>query len=89
MNESGLPGFEVTSWYGILAPAGTPAPIVAKINRDMVATLQDPQVRSQIAAQGADPVGNSAADFNAFISRELVKWARLIKEANIKAEPGG
>jgi len=89
MNESGLPGFEVTSWYGILAPAGTPAPIVAKINRDMVATLQDPQVRSQIAAQGADPVGNSAAEFNAFISRELVKWARLIKEANIKAEPGG
>ncbi len=89
MHESGLPGFEVTSWYGILVPAGTPAAIVTKLNRDIVATLQDPVVRSQIAAQGADPVGNSAAEFNSFISRELVKWAKLIKDANIKAEPGG
>lgn len=89
MHEAGLPGFEVTSWYGILVPAGTPAVIVAKLNKDIVATLKDPQVRSQIAAQGADPVGNSAAEFNSFISRELVKWAKLIKEANIKAEPGG
>ncbi|NBR29935.1 MAG: tripartite tricarboxylate transporter substrate binding protein, partial [Betaproteobacteria bacterium] len=72
-----------------LVPAGTPAVIVAKLNKDIVATLKDPQVRSQIAAQGADPVGNSAAEFNSFISRELVKWAKLIKEANIKAEPGG
>ena len=65
MNEAGVPGFEVTSWYGILAPAGTPATIVAKLNRDIVATLKDPQVRSQIAAQGADPVGNSAGEFAA------------------------
>ena len=89
MNEAGVAGYEITSWYGILAPAGTPAAIVAKLNKDIVATLKDPQVRSQIAAQGADPVGNSAAEFNGFISRELVKWAKLIKEANIKAEPGG
>jgi tripartite-type tricarboxylate transporter receptor subunit TctC len=89
MNEAGVPGFEVTSWYGILVPAGTPAAIVAKLNRDIVATLKDPNVRSQIAAQGADPVGNSAAEFSAFISRELVKWAKLIKEAGIKAEPSG
>ena len=81
-----MPGFEVTSWYGILVPAGTPAAIVAKLNRDIVATLKDPNVRSQIAAQGADPVGNSAAEFSAFISRELVKWAKLIKEAGIKVE---
>ncbi len=89
MNEAGVPGFEVTSWYGIMVPAGTPAAIVNKLNRDIVAALQDPQVRSQISAQGADPVGNSAADFTAFINRELVKWAKLIKEANIRAEPGG
>ena len=86
MNEAGVPGFEVTSWYGILAPAGTPPAIVAKLNRDIVATLQDPAVRSQIAAQGADPVGNKADEFAAFISRELVKWARLVKEANIRPE---
>ena len=52
-------------------------------------TILVDEVRSQIAAQGADPVGNSAAEFNAFISRELVKWAKLIKEAGIKAEPSG
>lgn len=86
MNEAGIAGYEVTSWYGILAPAGTPAAIVAKLNRDIVATLQDPTVRSQIAAQGADPVGNKADEFAAFISRELVKWARLVKEANIRPE---
>ena len=89
MSEAGVPGYEITSWYGILAPAGTPAAIVAKLNRDIAATLKDPQVRSQIAAQGADPVGNSPAEFSAFISRELVKWAKLIKDADIKAEPGG
>jgi tripartite-type tricarboxylate transporter receptor subunit TctC len=89
MNESGLPGFEVTSWYGILVPAGTPPAIVAKLNRDIVATLKDPVVKSQIAAQGADPVGNKADEFAAFIAAELVKWKKLIKDANIKAEPGG
>jgi tripartite-type tricarboxylate transporter receptor subunit TctC len=88
MHEAGVTGYEVTSWYGILVPAGTPSAIVAKLNRDIVATLRDPQVRSQIAAQGADPVGNRSDEFAAFISRELVKWARLIKEANISAEPG-
>ena len=86
MDEAGVPGFEVTSWYGILVPAGTPAAIVAKLNRDITATLKDPAVRSQIAAQGADPVGNKADEFAAFISRELVKWARLVKEANIRPE---
>ena len=89
MNESGVPGYEVTSWYGILVPAGTPPAIVSKLNRDIVATLKDPQVRSQIAAQGADPVGNKADEFAAFIATELVKWKKLIKDANIKAEPGG
>jgi tripartite-type tricarboxylate transporter receptor subunit TctC len=86
MDEAGVPGFEVTSWYGILVPAGTPPAIVARLNRDITATLKDPVVRSQIAAQGADPVGNRSDEFAAFIARELVKWARLVKEANIRAE---
>jgi tripartite-type tricarboxylate transporter receptor subunit TctC len=86
MDEAGVPGFEVTSWYGILVPAGTPPAIVTRLNRDITATLKDPVVRAQIAAQGADPVGNRSDEFAAFIARELVKWARLIKEANIRTE---
>ena len=88
MDESGVPGFEVTSWYGILVPAGTPAALVNKLNRDISASLLDPVVRGQISAQGADPVGNTPAEFSAFIARELVKWARLVKEADIRPEGG-
>ncbi len=88
MNEAGVPGFEVTSWYGILVPAGTPAALVNKLNRDISASLLDPVVRGQISAQGADPVGNTPAEFSAFIARELVKWARLVKEADIRPEGG-
>ena len=88
MDESGVPGFEVTSWYGILVPAGTPVALVNKLNRDISASLLDPVVRGQISAQGADPVGNTPAEFSAFITRELVKWARLVKEADIRPEGG-
>ena len=88
MHEAGVPGFEVTSWYGILVPAGTPAALVNKLNRDISASLLDPVVRGQISAQGADPVGNTPAEFSAFIARELVKWARLVKEADIRPEGG-
>ena len=88
MDESGVLGFEATSWYGILVPASTPAALVNKLNRDISASLLDPVVRGQISAQGADPVGNTPAEFSAFIARELVKWARLVKEADIRPEGG-
>lgn len=84
--ESGFPGFDASTWYGAYAPARTPAPVMQKLNRDFVAALQHPDVRSRIEAEGAATVGSSLRDFEVYIAGELDKWAKVIKTAGIKAE---
>ena len=84
--EQGYPGFEVTSWYALMAPAGTPAAIVARLNGSVQDTLRDAQVREHMARQGLEPTGGSPADASAHIKREIATWARVIKEAGIKAQ---
>lgn len=86
ISESGLKGFEASSWYGIVVPAKTPAPIVARLNRDIVAALQSPEAKEYLSANGAVGVGSSAADFNAHIRTEIAKWTRVIKTAGITEE---
>ena len=86
MAESGVPGVEVVSWFGILAPAGTPAPIVNFLNAEIVKAMNAPDVRQQMAALGADVVTNTPQEFAAFISAERDKWAMVVKEAGIKPE---
>ena len=86
MIDSGLPDFESSSWFGVLAPAGTPSAIVATLHREIVALLQRPEIRTQITRTGAEPVGNSPEAFAAYIKAEISKWARVIKSANIKPE---
>ena len=86
MIESGYPGFEAGSWYGLFAPAGTPADIVSRLNADMVKSLRTPETRKLLSQQGAEPVGNSEAEFTAFIRDEIAKWGRVIKAANVKIE---
>jgi tripartite-type tricarboxylate transporter receptor subunit TctC len=86
MAESGVPGVEVVSWFGILAPAGTPAPIVNFLNAEIVKAMNAPDVRQQMAALGADVVTNTPQEFAAFISAERAKWAMVVKEAGIKPE---
>jgi tripartite-type tricarboxylate transporter receptor subunit TctC len=86
MIESGLAEFESTSWFGVLAPAGTPPAIVARLNKDFVALLQRPDAREQISRTGADPVGNTPEEFAAHIKIEIAKWAKVVKAAKIKAE---
>lgn len=86
MIESGFPGFEAGSWYGLFAPAGTPADIVSRLNADMVKSLRTPETRKLLLQQGAEPVGNSEAEFAAFIRDEIAKWGRVIKAANVKIE---
>ena len=84
--ESGLPGFEASSWFGLLAPAGTPAAIVAKINADGNKWLDSPDAREKLAAQGAIAAGGSPADFAKHIGTETAKWAKVVKDSGAKVE---
>jgi tripartite-type tricarboxylate transporter receptor subunit TctC len=81
--ESGLPGFDVNVWYGLLAPTGTPAAIITKINHDVQKVLQEPDVRKQILAQGAQPVGDSPEHFGQTMKHEVQMWADVIRSSNI------
>jgi tripartite-type tricarboxylate transporter receptor subunit TctC len=84
--ESGFPGFEVVGWFGWLAPATTPQEIVNRLNREIVRILKLPEMKERLLGLGADPVGNSPQAFAAFIRSEHDKWARVIRQANIRAE---
>jgi len=84
--ESGIPGFEVNQWSGLLAPAGTPAAIVARLHEHVIAALKEPDVRTNLTAQGFEPVGSTPSEFAAYIDSEIAKWTRVIKSAGIKAE---
>lgn len=81
-----IPGYESNNWWGILAPAGVPAPIVKKLNAEINSIMQLPETAKRFASEGADPVSGSPEDFSKLISREIVKWAQVAKTANIKAD---
>ena len=84
--ESGVKGYEVLSWNGIAAPAGTPEAIVERLHTEAVRALRDPKVQQRLAEQGAEAVGSSPAEYDAFIRSETEKWARVIKESGAKVE---
>ena len=84
--ESGVPGFEASSWFGVLAPAGTPREIVNKINADIVKALSAPEIRERLSGQGAEPVGNTPEQFAAYIKAESAKWAKVVKESGAKVD---
>jgi tripartite-type tricarboxylate transporter receptor subunit TctC len=84
--ESGVPGFEVLNWFGIVAPARTPAPTVDRLHAEIVKVLQRPDVREKLAAEGSDIVGSSPRAFAAFLQADIAKWAKVVREAGIKGE---
>jgi tripartite-type tricarboxylate transporter receptor subunit TctC len=84
--ESGLPGFEASSWFGVLAPAGTPAPVVAKLNAEVNKWLQSPEARDQLLAQGAAAAGGTPEQFAAHIRAETEKWAKVVKASGAKVD---
>ena len=86
MIESGLANFESTSWFGVLAPAGTPGAVITQLHREFVTLLKQPGPREQISRTGADPVGNTPEEFAAHIKSEITKWGKVIKAANIKPQ---
>ena len=84
--ESGFPGFEVVGWFGWLAPAKTPKVIVDRISAEVVRILNQPDMKERLLTLGADPVASTPQEFAAFIAAEHAKWARVIREANIRVE---
>ena len=81
-----VPGYEVLGWNGILAPAGTPQAIIARLNAEIVKVLRAPAVIALLATHGVEPIGNTPQQFSAIIRADLEKWAKVIKEAGIKAD---
>jgi tripartite-type tricarboxylate transporter receptor subunit TctC len=84
--ESGYKGFEASTWYGLLAPAGTSAAIVARLNTEVNRVLKTPEVRERLAAEGGDALGGSPEQFASFLKAEHAKWGRVVKESGIRAE---
>jgi tripartite-type tricarboxylate transporter receptor subunit TctC len=84
--ESGLPGFEFNSWFTIMAPAGTPKEIVARLHAEVVKALADPEVRARLVDQGLTARGTTPAELAAATREQLARYGKLMKEAGIKAE---
>jgi tripartite-type tricarboxylate transporter receptor subunit TctC len=86
IDEAGVPGYECGNWIGLVAPAGTPEPIVARLHKELTSAQQSPELQKSFANEGADVVRMSSAEFGAFIATELEKWGRVVKEAGIKPQ---
>jgi tripartite-type tricarboxylate transporter receptor subunit TctC len=86
VSEAGLPGFEVTSWYGMFAPAGLPTDILKKLNQDIAAVLAAPDLVKRLASLGADPAPLSPEDFRTFVHDEIAKWAKVVKESGARVD---
>jgi tripartite-type tricarboxylate transporter receptor subunit TctC len=84
--EAGIPDFEVNQWSGLVSAAGTPVAVIEKIQRDIATVLNLADVRQTLLKQGFEPVGNTPAQFAAYIRDEIAKWAKIIREANIRAD---
>ncbi len=86
VSEAGLPGFDVTSWYGVFGPAGLPAGIVAKLNSEIGSAVTATDVRERLAALGAEPSVKSPDQFGRYVREEITKWAKVVKDSGAKAE---
>ena len=84
--ESGLPGFDISTWYGIWAPAGTPRDIVGRLAAEVAQAVRSPDVRAKLLAMGAEPVGSSPDEFSAYNRSELDKWARIVKDSGAQVD---
>ena len=85
MAEAGLKDYQFSSWFGVLAPAGTPPAIIDKLNKEIVKTLKSPEVSKQLSAQGADLIASTPAEFKAYLAAETGKWHKVIGATGITA----
>jgi tripartite-type tricarboxylate transporter receptor subunit TctC len=84
--EAGLPGYEQSAWHGLLAPTGTPEPVIFRLNAEVNKFLRSADVTERFKVQGIDVIGGSPADFAAFIRQDVAKYAKLVKTAGIKID---
>ena len=86
MADAGLPGFDVSTWFGVFAPAGTPAPIVARLNSAMTAALRSPEMRERLARMGAEPAPGTPEQFSELLRRELSKYQQVVKFSGARVD---
>ena len=86
INESGYKGFDAVTWFGLLAPAGTPKDVIAKLNTEFNKALQNPELRKKLGDEGADPAGGSPEQFAALIKDEIPRWGKVVKESGAKVD---
>ena len=86
MEEAGVSGFEITAWFGFMAPGGTPQPVIMKVYADVARIVATPDIQERIVAQASEPVGGRPEEYAAFINAEIVKWRAVIRQANMKAD---
>ena len=84
--ESGLPGFNVFGWNGVLVTAGTPRPVIEKLHTLFITAMKDPETRKRMADFGFEPIGNTPEEFGAFVKEDIARWAKLVKETGAKVE---
>jgi tripartite-type tricarboxylate transporter receptor subunit TctC len=86
ISEAGVPGYEVTNWWGIVVPAGTPRSIIDRLHKELTAVVSSTETKQRFETEGAEPLSMSPDEFGRFIATETVKWARVVKDAGIRAE---
>jgi tripartite-type tricarboxylate transporter receptor subunit TctC len=84
--ESGVPGFEVSAWFGVLAPAGTPRPIIDRLSGELIKMVRNREVREGLLAQGSDPVGSTPEEFGRHLRNEIDKWAKVVQASGLHAD---
>ena len=84
--EAGLKDFEVTTWYGIMTPAGTPRPIVSRLNAELVKIMHTPEVKERLAGMATDPLTSTPEEFAAYLKQEIAKWGDVVRKAHLKAD---
>ena len=84
--EAGVPGYEMSQWYGVMAPAGTPSPVLERLSAEISVALASPDLRASLLAAGADPVKSSPQEFSLYFKQEIEKWTRIVKVAGIRPE---
>jgi len=86
MAEAGLPGFDATAWYSIVVPAGTPKPIITRLNAELVKILKSPDIRARLISEGADVETSTPEELAAFVRSEIPKWSKAIKDSGTKID---
>ncbi len=86
VSESGVPGYDTASWYGYLAPAGTPQPIVQRLNAEIINSIKSPDMSERLATDGAEPVGSTPEEFGQYLASEITRWRRVVKVAGVRLQ---